>query len=85
MTNTADGIIAFAIAFIIVGVSFVFMWGVNQHKEESAYEICIDKCPLQGFRDKYTSLKCPEMCAETTLNVNCINEDLQTKKELDYE
>lgn len=68
-TTIGDGIVAFAIAFAFVG----FFWSVTSiDREQSNYEICIDKCPSNAMSGNFINMECPQICERLIENdANC--------------
>ncbi len=88
-TTIGDGMVAFAIAFAIVGFCFCLFYLLPSSikNQTTDYELCIRGCPKKGFRDSFTNLKCPKMCAELrkeiinknfTKNTNSIFKDTKS-------
>lgn len=73
MADFGDGMIAFAIAFTIVG--FVFCVTTIDNTETN-YETCLRKCPASNWDSTFEGLECPKMCAELIdEDANCTEQE----------
>ena len=94
MTNTTigEGLKWIGIAIAIVGFSYCFFYllPLSSKDYESDYVKCIKKCPQEGWRDSFSNLECPKMCAELnkeseyTWNI-CDDEGCLSEKNLSFD
>ena len=65
MATIGDGLVAFAVAFVFVGIFWAISW--NGGREQiTDYQKCIQMCP--SHFSEFTELECPKMCAELHQN-----------------
>ena len=71
---------------IVLGILYIMF----SFPKVSDYDKCIRKCPQEGWRDSFSNLECPKMCAELnkeseyTWNI-CNDEGCLSEKNLSFD